>query len=331
MEIKNLNILHISDVHFRMNDNTNTQKRITKALVNAIKKYENVIDYCIFTGDLANIASDDEYDLAEDWLLNIYTAIDNVQAKMIICPGNHDIDRGNTSLSHFRGAASSHEAFTDFLTHNRSKFKHLDVFLNWHKKFQSKNDWVISSWNKDVNLVIEQYENININFIIANSAVLSCGNSDQGYLCVDTNELHSCLSNCEDNGGINIFSMHHPLGDKWFSEWNENEVKNTLSQKNGCHLLLSGHVHNAEGQNYSNNWGQSLATFECGSAYTGGKWKKEFSILEINLNESTVLPNNYVYSDRSGEWIKNNEQSQIVKINLENVKVLEGISKKKMI
>ncbi len=68
MENQKLNILHISDVHFTLNDKTNTQIRITKALVDIITAYKDPIDYCVFTGDLANSALLGEYELAGKWL-----------------------------------------------------------------------------------------------------------------------------------------------------------------------------------------------------------------------------------------------------------------------
>ncbi|MFE8730205.1 metallophosphoesterase, partial [Aeromonas hydrophila] len=61
---KKINILHISDVHFNKNDKTGDQEIITRALIDTISKFDGNIDYCVFTGDLANKADPEEYTLA---------------------------------------------------------------------------------------------------------------------------------------------------------------------------------------------------------------------------------------------------------------------------
>ncbi|HDM8167166.1 TPA: metallophosphoesterase [Vibrio harveyi] len=329
MSTQTLNILHISDVHFQANEKTHTQDRIVEALVEAVQNYEKPIDYCVFTGDLANHALASEYKLAESWLEDIFSAMDNPEAKMLICPGNHDVDRKLIKPVTARGAASSQDMFNEYLEELEDSFLSLSNFKRWHSEFKRKNSWVVSEWDKHVNLVSDINNDFNINFIMANTALLSCNDSDQGNLCVDLNQLNACLGQSNRLGGLNICMMHHPIEGGWFTDWNQRELENLLSQQTGCHFLMSGHVHDAEGHSRANNYGQSLTNFKCGSAYTGGKWKKEFSILEINIEASRVTPNNFVFSELSGNWNKNNEQSQSILVDFESAK-RKVIGKKKL-
>ncbi|HDY8067577.1 hypothetical protein LO82_22285 [Vibrio vulnificus] len=328
MNTPSMNILHISDVHFKENEATATQSQITKALVSAIENYGKPIHYCVFTGDLANHALTNEYKLAEEWLESVFSAMGNSNAKMIICPGNHDIDRSSADVLTARGAATSKKLLDTYLGNVEKSFKSLSKFLDWHEEFRSKNSWVISSWDKHVNLSTEVHNDLNINFVMANSALLSCDNDDLGNLCVDLNQLNACLEQSRDNKGLNICMMHHPLDGGWLSEWNLERVDTLLKQKASCHILMSGHVHDAEGASSSNSYGQALASFKCGSAYTGGDWKKEFSILEVDIEGSKVIPNNFVYSERSGQWYLNNEQSQPILVDFSSVKQSESGKKK---
>lgn len=328
MNTPSMNILHISDVHFKENEATATQSQITKALVKAIENYDKPIHYCVFTGDLANHALASEYKLAGEWLERVFLAMNNPDAKMIICPGNHDIDRSSANVLSARGAATSKNLLDMFLYKEEDSFCSLRTFLDWHEEFSNKNSWVISSWDKHVNLVTELHNDLNINFVMANSALLSCDNDDLGNLCVDLDQLNTCLEKSRDNKGLNICMMHHPLDGGWLSKWNQERVDTLLKQKASCHFLMSGHVHDAEGSNSSNNSGQALASFKCGAAYTGGEWKKEFSILEVDIDGLKVTPNNFLYSESSNEWYVNPAQSQYVMVDFSSIKLRESGKKK---
>lgn len=322
---KKINILHISDVHFNKNDKTGDQEIITRALIDTINKFDGNIDYCVFTGDLANKADPEEYTLATKWLDTLYLAMNNHDVKMLIIPGNHDVDRKELSESahEFRGAAISEKYFNTFIDKGQSNRKHMSKFIEWHDMFKSERDWVISTWNNDVELVIDNHKYIDISFITVNSALLSCDSDDKGNLCINIKQLKECIARCMNTNSLRIGLIHHPLTkdnkNGWFKDWNNHKAYTALSNKYGCHFLLSGHVHDAEAHSYSNNQGQALTTFQCGSLYNDSEWKKEFSILEIDIGKSIVKPRSYAYHDQSGTWIERQEQSHEVLVNLSDV------------
>lgn len=326
MTSKKLNILHVSDVHFTSNDKTHTQKKITTALINSVSNYDGLIDYCVFTGDLANHATPDEYEIAGNWLEALYTAIKNPNAKMIICPGNHDVNRKQANIAALRGASINQDIFDQAFTDTTNN-QHLDNFNQWHSKFKSKNNWVISSWEKNAHYLSEQHNGININFVMINSAILACDNDDYGHLCVDINEINYCLNECTEMPGVNVCLMHHPLDAGWFAKWNNDKLSTILKQSDTCDILLTGHVHDSEGDSMSNNLGQSIANFKCGAAYPDANWKKEFTILELDIENNKVIPNNYSYHEQSGKWHMKNEESMPVAVNFRNI--LETTQKKK--
>jgi predicted MPP superfamily phosphohydrolase len=326
-----LNILHISDVHFSVDAERMAHGMITTELIEAVRDYKGKLDYCVFTGDLANQALSDEYNLAGEWLEKIYDAMNNPDAKMLICPGNHDVDRNEVSIPSFRGASISSKIFQSFVREREIKTRNIHYFIDWHNKFAAKNKWVISSWIYDVNLISSKWNEVNLNFIAINSAILSCDDDDKGNLCINLNQLKQCISRSKENNGLNICLVHHPIEGGWYKDWNLDEFSTLINQKSTCHLILSGHTHDAKGNSNSNNTGQHITSLKCGAAYTGGPWKQEFLIIEIDIPNSEVTPNIFEYTNSSGTWIKNNAHSQSMRANFSSLKDNTESKKKQLI
>jgi predicted MPP superfamily phosphohydrolase len=326
-----LNILHISDVHFTANPELMSHDMITTELIDAVKGYNGKLDYCVFTGDLADRALPEEYHRAGEWLEKVYDAMSNPEAKMLICPGNHDVDRKEVSLPSFRGASINSEIFQSFVRERETKTRNIHYFIEWHDTFAAKNKWVISSWEYDVNLVSTKWKDLNLNFIAVNSAILSCDNTDYGNLCININQLKRCIADAKENNGLNICLVHHPIEGGWYKDWNLEEFRTLTYQKRSCHLMLSGHTHDAEGSSSSNNIGQKITSLKCGAAYTDSKWKQEFLIIEIDIPKSELTPNVYEYKSSAGEWIKDNAKSQPIQANFSSVKSDATEDKKKQI
>jgi predicted MPP superfamily phosphohydrolase len=326
-----LRILHISDVHFSTIDEAE-RALVTNELLDCVKGYDKRIDYCIFTGDLANFATEGEYSLAGIWLEKLYNDINNTELKMIICPGNHDVERAKvkSSILSFRGAAIEEDICQKYISEDIPKLNHFENFMNWHSKFKEQHQWVVSDWHLSVNFITEVFEEINLNFTLVNSAILSCDNKDQGNLSIDFKELSKAmLLNQNRTNSINILAMHHPIGKGWFNEWTETKLDEALKSKNGCDLMFTGHVHNVESENNSSNIGQNITSFSAGAAYAGSRWAHGFSILEIDYIKKEVMPNNYIYSKTSGDWTLDGSKSKKHHVTIPDLKLVESPSKKK--
>lgn len=92
-------ILHISDLHFGW-DGGSAQGVIRRevALGQLVRALQNLDPewrpnlVCI-TGDLAGLGKPDNYTLAGQWLGNILTQLGISKDRVLICAGNHDVDR----------------------------------------------------------------------------------------------------------------------------------------------------------------------------------------------------------------------------------------------
>ena len=109
-----LNILHVSDVHFREGGNAD-QVRVAEALLNAAHHHTGNLGYpppniCIFSGDLADSGSIAEFRKAELWL---HRLISPWRCELFIVPGNHDVTRprpnnaGNRLIRNLQDASFS--------------------------------------------------------------------------------------------------------------------------------------------------------------------------------------------------------------------------------
>ena len=88
-----MNILHLTDLHY--SEKGKDPSKIIKAITAKIKEENISIDFVFFTGDIVNIGADDaQYSKATNILFDTLQSELNIETcNIIICPGNHDIDR----------------------------------------------------------------------------------------------------------------------------------------------------------------------------------------------------------------------------------------------
>jgi 3',5'-cyclic AMP phosphodiesterase CpdA len=90
-----LRVLHVSDLHARQGLRTD-QREIAEAMVRdaARLRDERPFDLAVVTGDLAFAGKTSEFALAREILLGpLETELDLGPDRVVIAPGNHDVDR----------------------------------------------------------------------------------------------------------------------------------------------------------------------------------------------------------------------------------------------
>ena len=94
-----MNILHLTDLHY--SDKGKDPSKVINAIITKIKEENIVIDFVFFTGDIVNAGSDNaQYSQAVELLFSSLQSELQIDAcNIIICPGNHDIDRTKISRS----------------------------------------------------------------------------------------------------------------------------------------------------------------------------------------------------------------------------------------
>jgi hypothetical protein len=83
-----IRILHLSDLHFRKDDDH-------KQLLNILDEDldDNTVDYLVVSGDLSDRCNETGYQSAEEFLCELQSRRSIAQKRCILVPGNHDVQR----------------------------------------------------------------------------------------------------------------------------------------------------------------------------------------------------------------------------------------------
>ena len=309
-------LMHISDVHFGMNDENGHQERNADAVINAIEQLKGKIDCIIFSGDLAQAATPQEFKQGEDWLKAICQTLD---CPCIIVPGNHDIQRSAAEKKELRAARHTEVDFGTWKTTLVKKHPHILPFFEWFKTCKKDNKRFINNWG--TNPVIDKI-NIKLNsieciFICLNTALLSCDNDDEGSLCIDIKALNGSLKGLASEHNLIIAIGHHPV--KNMMPWNAEEMEKILGQATGPHAYLHGHLHDTSNSATYASTGNGYFTGAAGAIYPGSKYKKQFSTITFALQSKEICSEVYIFNEKSGYWVVDNISSGAVSARLPNI------------
>jgi predicted phosphodiesterase len=304
-------LLHLSDVHFGIWDETAEQGRILDGLRKYLVANNVKVDFIIFTGDLSQRASETELTAGFDWLSGLAEITDG---KILLVPGNHDVHRGSAEIDELRLASPTESSF------NRQKRKiyrshdHLRPFLECFQQCERReflNTWENNPFMDCVRLV---FEGRSIIFSCLNTAILSCGDDDEGNLCVDLASLNSCLNGSDAESTLIIAIGHHPVS--WLADWNGQKLSAVLQQETGPHLYLHGHMHERSGKSAFATTGAGIASFAAGATYQGAEWEQSFWIIDVEYAKSRVNCRLIEYSNEAGTWDSNPKLSKAVPVRL---------------
>lgn len=316
-----LSILHLSDIHFGMDDPNGEQGLISDAIVRAIEKVSTPIDVIVFTGDLAQAGRATELQQGQEWLERV---AQSAKSQCIIVPGNHDLNRNHAKKPVLRAAMAGQEEYGSWSQEILKDHQHILPFLEWFSECKQESTTFLNNWKSNplIDTIVFKNDSINCRFICINTAFLSCANDDEGNLCVDVRSLNHALKDSKPDNELTIVVGHHPLN--WLTNWNKELIQTALERRNGPHAYLHGHLHSTDDQSRYTNEGNGIFTGAAGAAYPGSKYKKHFSLLHFNLEEKEVECETFVYQEKMGEWIKDNSLSNPVPCRLPSLPLVQS-------
>lgn len=223
-----LNILHLSDFHFKVDSDCDLW--YTQLATDI--KYQlncNFIDYLIISGDIANFSISEEYNLAIRFIENLCREFNVEKHKIIAVPGNHDI---NWELS--QESYSTDHFDTDYYK------KRFCFFGSFYK--------VITGIDYDDNyenqFVIRYETKNNLLFLGLNSS-WEVDHINKDRVSINTKALANAMDKIRNNEtyqkAIKIAICHHPINDTGLFE---------LLNVSGFRLVIHGHCHKADNQIY---------------------------------------------------------------------------------
>lgn len=259
-----ISFLHLSDFH--LNDSKGVYPAKIQAIVDSLGVYTPIEGIVIvLSGDIAATGQANQYKIAATFLKRLIPeirrkySISEKNTKILIVPGNHDIDWGRST----RLDSSKIRSFDE-----KERALHLQQELKSMKNYFSFSDrngcffpyWMHIPFGQLVTRKILHFDNgYRIEANLLNTAPFSC-DSDDGLHYLPEDAIHSLTT--ESNADFSLVVMHH--SPDWFEFSQKKELENTLSKR--CSLAFYGHEHFPGTQNVLYDNGNRIVK------QAGGAW-----------------------------------------------------------
>ncbi len=277
----------LSDLH--MNFKNCTTETARDKLLDALKeeKKKKKIDFVLITGDCFH-QNKGNIQKIKNFILKIAKVCGIKKDKIILCPGNHDINRKdkdrNEAIERYRENGTLPE---------------LETCLNGYGNFKELYSLLYGrSYEPFTIKIIDDFRIISID-----SCLLSKDDKDYGHLGVNFSELVALKNKITGNKN-NIVIMHH--GVEWLQPEDGRRFQHWLADNN-IKMVFCGHNH-APGMNIlteaiSGDNGvprDGIPQFTCGCALSDSYSKPVFLVGEY-MEEKSIKMKLYEYRDNS-KW-----------------------------
>jgi nucleoside phosphorylase/predicted phosphodiesterase len=263
--------LHLSDWHQHGADFDRTV--VLDALLQDIRYRSAIdprlaeVDCVVFSGDLANGGKAAEYKAAREQFLDpVLKAVGVAPARLMIVPGNHDLDRDELKFvpAGLTKLLSSSQEVNEWLIKDKPRTLALDPFSQF-KTFVAEYTGQRSP--DYANVLRFEAGGRSVAILGLNSAWM-CGRKDdygnvddKGHLVVGEPQIHAALEAMRDDD-IRIAVLHHPW--EWLADWDRDLVQERVQR--ASHFVLMGHVHRAK-VNVSTGTGGNCVEIPAGASY----------------------------------------------------------------
>jgi predicted MPP superfamily phosphohydrolase len=280
-------ILHLSDVHFGCDKSESARALRQLALdgiTSAISKVElewRPTIACL-SGDIAYRGKPSEYEKAAKWLEKLLKELSIPPDHVVICAGNHDIDRNKVRYARPGDATEADKMLSHPL--DRKYEVPFEAYTDFAKNFGIGELQVGDS----TSFLIGHRDLEGISFCSLNSAWFCRDNTDKEQLWIgrpifDVLEIHGQVLHTQKlaNAPPTIFLLHHPKD--WYhdSEVHARGRTNTFDVVAGrCHLILTGHTH-GESRRPDRNGGAAYI-MTGGATYADATYTNSFSLIKVH-------------------------------------------------
>lgn len=218
---QNMKWIVLSDLHMKYNNFATKQAQ--DELIKTLAKEKGNISFVLITGDCF-LKNDGDINEINQYIRKIAHACGIKINRVILCPGNHDIDRTLNQRN---------QEITKYREHG-GELPDMDMCLEAYGRF--KELYGMLSGNSYKPFIVKCIDNFRI--ITVDSCLLSMNDSDYGHLNVNFPDL--CDIKLEKDDKINIVMMHHGV------EWLQPEAGRQFQVwlvKNNVKLVFCGHNH----------------------------------------------------------------------------------------
>jgi formylglycine-generating enzyme required for sulfatase activity/3',5'-cyclic AMP phosphodiesterase CpdA len=288
-------ILHLTDLHFGWEGGPNQQTlqaqrtNCLKALHEALKKLVAdpgngnwKPDIVAITGDLGWRGAPADYSALKKWLGPVLKALNLKYSDVVVCPGNHDIDRESAEVI---GTPQNHIDADKWLKYPVPK-SYADTFSAYSAFCKAAKIPAYKLGNVPSHLVGTR-ELKGIRFIALNSAWYCRGEQDLAQLWVGRNHLQQLQADDLLPEAVNselpvVAIVHHPPN--WWHDAdqitrdNRSCVQDLLAERS--HIILTGHEHSHARRHDQIN--ERAFLMKGGAAYAGDQYQNNVRLLRVN-------------------------------------------------
>ncbi|PTO78788.1 calcineurin-like phosphoesterase [Vibrio splendidus] len=255
-ELTVLRLIHFSDIHLRSpycdnpetDDNIHIRDRVHKDITKLIKVDGKKVDALLITGDIAFAGKGSEYNAARTWLDELQSTLELPNDRILIVPGNHDVDRNAADeylskaiRERIESKSTSWEreqAIQEALRSTHADNAILAPMKNYIE-FSSNYGCEISAIRPFWTQRLDLSELVSIEFRGITTPLFSNKEDRKGSLVLGKKQFN--FRNLP--GILNVSLMHHPCD--WLID--SDEFEDLLT--NNVHIQLFGHKHRARWSN----------------------------------------------------------------------------------
>lgn len=237
-----ISFLHLSDFHLDSNRGIHLTK--IQAVVDSLGIYapfDGIV--IILSGDIAASGQTNQYKIAATFLnrlipqLKAKYSLNQKNIKILIVPGNHDVDWGGKPRLDSSKIRSFVEAEKDaYLQQELRCMKSFISFSDRNDCFFTKRMHVVPFGQIITRKILHFDNGYRIEANLLNTAPFSC-NSDDGLHYLPSDALH--LLTKESNADLSLVVMHH--SPDWFEFSQKKELDSIFAKR--CSLAFYGHEH----------------------------------------------------------------------------------------
>ena len=229
-----INILHLSDVHYGIGaykgpTQDRHQKWIMRGILNTLADNEMVSekwkpDVVLITGDIAFSGQAEEYKKFKECFLKPLLDILKIDiSRVLICPGNHDVDRNvvKSIINDIRNAEEPYKTkCVSRIRPDKDKWPLngvLGIEGSDERKIRNKpfNNFIKELCDDDATRLVRLVKFKEwpwVNFILLNSAWDCYNDDDCGRLRVGLDSLEELVDKTNVDKEIAVVGLHHPVG-----------------------------------------------------------------------------------------------------------------------
>ncbi|HSR93976.1 MAG TPA: metallophosphoesterase [Solirubrobacterales bacterium] len=284
-----LRILHISDLHASVKGEDDRKRLVQAMLVDVVKLAgDGGVDLVVFSGDLADRGRASEYRLARELLLDPLVARLALEpSRIILVPGNHDVDRTQVRDLVERGLIDSlgdRDRVNELLESARDLGDATERLQSWRDFVAEFNPDSAAASHPGPLAAVHEFEfgATSVGVAALDSAWRASGEDDRGMLLLGDRQIESALERIAA-ADIRIAVTHHPLG--WLASFDADQAR--IEFENHGVIVLSGHEHDPHPTALKSPGGEARY-FSAGCLYQHREYPNSYSLIEVDPDAGTV-------------------------------------------